>query len=64
MTEILKNLYAYLLEHKNESLTEIDCIGTVDGVTTENVVQLLESLQDDGKVSLNHDYIHYDITVF
>lgn len=62
MTETLKNLYAFLLQHKNESLTEINCLG-VNGVTSGNIVQLLEQLEDDGKISLGHEYIHYDITV-
>lgn len=63
MTKTLENLYNYLVIHKDNSLTEIDCLN-VEGVTTDNIVQLLESLQDDGKISLTHDYIHYDITVF
>ncbi len=64
MTEILKNLYSYLLTHKNEPLTEIDCIGAVEGVTSDNVISLLKILEDDSKISLNHTYIHYDITVY
>jgi len=58
MTEILKNLYSYLLTHKNEPLTEIDCIGAVEGVTSDNVISLLKILEDDSKISLNHTYIH------
>lgn len=64
MTEILEKLYSYLLFHKDEPLTEVNCIGTVEGVTHDNVVQLLEILQDKGKISIEHNYIHYDITVF
>lgn len=64
MTEILKNLYSYLLTHKNEPLTKIDCIGAVEGVTSDNVISLLKILEDDSKISLNHTYIHYDITVY
>ena len=37
MNETLKGLYNYLLAHKNESLTEVGCVGTVEGVTTDNV---------------------------
>lgn len=62
MSETLKSLYVYLLQHKGESLTEIDCL-SVDGVTTENVIQLLEQLENDGKISLECEYIHYSIAV-
>lgn len=60
--ETLKNLYTYLLQHQSESLTEIDCL-CVNGVTTGNVIQLLKQLEDDRKISLEHNYIHYGITV-
>ena len=62
MNETLKGLYNYLLAHKNESLTEVGCVGTVEGVTTDNVMQLLNVLQNEGKIALEHDYLHYEIT--
>ena len=52
-----------MLAHKNESLTEVGCVGTVEGVTTDNVMQLLNVLQNEGKIALEHDYLHYEITV-
>lgn len=62
MSKTLENLYAYLLTRKGELLTEIDCL-SVEGVTTDNVIELLEILENDDKISLDHTYIHYDITV-
>lgn len=62
MSKTLENLYAYLLTRKGEPLTEIDCL-VVEGVTTDNVIGLLELLENDDKISLDHTYVHYDITV-
>lgn len=63
MNETLKNLYVYLLLHKNESLTDIDCMNNVEGVTSSNVMQLLTDLESKGKIEIDHGYVHPTITV-
>ena len=62
MDEVLKNLYNYLVINREKDLTEIDCL-CVDGVTAENVIQLLKDLESKEKISLDDTYLHCSITV-
>ncbi len=64
MNKPLENLYSYLLAHREEVLTDIDCINNVEGVNPENIMQLLEALQSKRKIRLDCDsYIRPSITV-
>lgn len=63
MTETLKNLYDYLSANREKALTDIDCVNNVDGITYDNVMQLLEELESKGKIDLDSSYTHPSITV-
>lgn len=64
MNELLENLYSYLLAHREDTLTDFDCIDNVKGVNPDNVMQLLEALQSKRKIRLDYDtYIRPSITV-
>lgn len=64
MDEILNNLYDYLSSNREKALTDIDCVNNVEGVTDDNVMQLLNKLESKGKIDLDTtSFIRPSITV-
>jgi hypothetical protein len=57
MSELSDRLYAYLLSQGPGDYNNVDCFSNVEDVTPENVDDLLNILEAEGKITRERKYV-------